>query len=346
MKVLVTGAGGFLGQYVVKQLTARGDRVRALCRTDGDALKAQGVDVARGDLRDRAAVVEACRGIDAVFHIGGMSGIGGCWRDYYQSNVLGTRHIVEGCLAHGVGRLVYTSSPSVTFDGRNQEGVDESTPYGGPIASEAGSPASGKRWLCHYARSKALAERHVLTANGTGGLHCCALRPHLIWGPGDRHLIPGLLANAEAGRLWRVGSGANMIDTVYVENAASAHLLAAAALNPGSPAAGQAYFISQGEPVNCWAWIDEILSLVGLPSVRRSMSPRMAWLVGAAYEWTYRLLRRREEPPMTRFLAAQLSHSHYFNIERARRDLGYHPAISMAEGMQRLAASLRQCGTV
>jgi len=328
VNALVTGGGGFLGQYVVEQLAARGDRVRALCRRDAPQLDALGVETVRADLRDRRAVVEACRGVDAVFHVAGVTGIAGRWRRFYETNTLGTRHVVEGCLAHGVGRLIYTSSPSVIFDGRGQEGVDESIPY-------------PKRWLCSYARSKALAEQYVLACNGQKGLLACALRPHLIWGPRDRHLIPELLAAARRGWLRRVGDGRNRIDTVYVENAATAHLQAADALTPGSPVAGRAYFISQGEPVNCWAWIDEILALAGLPPVRKSLSLPAAWTLGAVWETVYSVLGLRGQPPMSRFLARQLASSHYFNIGRARRDFGYQPEISLAEGMRRLAAGLR-----
>ncbi|MBN1395987.1 MAG: NAD-dependent epimerase/dehydratase family protein [Pirellulales bacterium] len=327
MNALVTGGGGFLGSYVVEQLVARGDRVRAICRKDCPRLDELGVETVRADLRDRPAVVAACRGMDVVFHVGGVSGFGGSWKHFYDNNTLATCHVVEGCLVHGVGRLVYTSSPSVTFDGRSQEGIDESAPY-------------PRRWLCHYPHSKALAERHVLDGNGRNGMLTCALRPHLIWGPRDRNLVPRLLADARRGRLCRVGDGANLIDTVYVENAAAAHLLAADALRPGSPAAGRAYFISQGEPVNCWRWIDDVLALAGLPPVRKSISARAAWLSGLFYETYYRLFRRSEEPPMNRFIAAQLSTSHYYDITRARRDLGYSPKISIAEGMRRLAAAL------
>jgi 2-alkyl-3-oxoalkanoate reductase len=324
--VLVTGANGFLGRYVAEQLVARGDRVRGLCRSPDAQLTALGVEMVCGDLRDRQTVIDACRNADVVYHIGGIAGMAGPWRTYYETNVLGTRHVVEGCLKHNVQRLVYTSSPSVTFDGRGQEGVDESAPY-------------PKHWFSHYAHSKALAEQHVLAANGRNGLLTCALRPHLIWGPRDRHLIPQLLSCARRGWLRRVNDGSNMIDTVYVENAADAHLLAADALKPDSPVAGRPYFISQGEPVNCWQWINEILALAGLPPVQKAISLPVAWTFGAACEVVYSLLQLKGEPPMSRFLARQLSASHYFDISRARRDFGYEPKISMAEGMRRLAAA-------
>jgi nucleoside-diphosphate-sugar epimerase len=265
--------------------------------------------------------------MQVVIHVGGVAGIGGPRSLYYGINTLGTRHVTEGCRAHGVGRLVYTSSPSVTFDGTDQKGVDESVPY-------------ARRWLSHYARSKALAEQHVLEANGRDGLLTCALRPHLIWGVRDRHLIPRLLDRARSGKLCRVGDGTNQIDTVYVENAARAHLQAADALGPGSAVAGRAYFISQGEPVNCWDWIDQILALADLPPVRKTISFSAAWRLGAILETVYGLLRLKREPPMTRFLAAQLATDHYFDITRAREDFGYRPVVSTAEGMARLAEEL------
>ncbi len=327
MNALVTGGGGFLGRHVVERLVAQGDRVRALCRRRHAALEALGVETVVADLRDRQAVVEACDDVEVVFHLAAIAGIGGRWQDYYEINTLGTQHVVDGCRRHGVGRLVFTSSPSVVFDGTDLCGVDESAPY-------------PKHWLAPYPRSKALAEQHVLAANGIDGLQSCALRPHLIWGPGDRQLIPRLLDLARAGRLRQVGSGTNRIDTIYVENAADAHILAAEALKAGSTAAGKAYFISQGEPVNCWEWINQILRLAQLPPICKSVSFAAAWRLGSVLEMAYRLLRIPGEPPMTRFLAAQLAKNHFFDLRRAERDLGYRPRISLSEGMHRLGKSL------
>jgi len=313
--------------YLVEQLLARGDRVRGFCRGSYPELDRLAVETVRGDVQCAEAVAAACRGVDVVFHAAAVSGISIDWKRYYGVNTLGTRNVVAACRRHGVRRLIYTSSPSVTFDGTDQCGVDESAPY-------------PKRWLCHYPHTKALAEKHVLESNGGDGLLTCALRPHLIWGPRDRHLVPRLIQRAGRGRLRRVGDGRNLIDTVYVENAAAAHLLAADALEPGSPVAGRAYFISQGEPVRCWEWIDEILALAGLPPVKKSISMGAAWRAGSVCEAIYRLLHLKGEPPMTRFLAAQLATSHYFDITRARQDFGYEPRVSKNEGMRRLGGWL------
>jgi 2-alkyl-3-oxoalkanoate reductase len=327
LNCLVTGAGGFLGGYIAEQLVARGDSVRALVRRKTPALEELGADCVHGDVRDLAQVKHACRGMDVVFHTAAVAGIWGPWKHYYETNVLGTKNVISGCIHGGVTRLVFTSSPSVTFAGRDQHGVDESALY-------------PQRWLAHYPHSKALAEKMVLEASGQHYLLSCALRPHLIWGPRDQHLIPRLLDRARKGRLRQVGDGRNMIDAVFVENAATAHLLAADALTAGSAARGKAYFITNGEPVNCWQWINEILALARMSPVRRRISLRAAYAAGAILEGLWTTLRRVDEPPMTRFLAAQLGTSHYFDITAARRDLGFEPRISMAEGMKRLSAWL------
>ena len=338
MHALVTGGGGFLGGYIVEALVARGDRVRCLGRGEYPLLREQGVEAIRGDIRDNDALNAACAGVEFVFHAAAVPGIGMDGEQYRTVNQVGTELLLANCRRQGVRRFVYTSSPSVVFAGRDQRGVDESAPY-------------DFCWMranrAYYSESKACAEQAVLAANGDE-MKTCALRPHLIWGPGDTHLIPRLIARAASGRLRRIGDGTNLIDITYVENAADAHLLAAAALGDRSPAgasppsAGKAYFISQGEPVNCWQWIDEILALVNLRPVRKSISLKSAWRVGAICETVYRLLRLKGEPPLTRFLAAQLATSHWFDISAARRDLGYKPRVSTAEGMQRLGRWLRQ----
>lgn len=328
MRTLVTGANGFLGRYIAEQLLARGDMVRALVRREDAELHAAGAEIFLGDVTDAARVQEACQGMDAVFHVAARAGLAGPWKMYYEPNVVGTQHIVAACQRAGVAKLIFTSSPSVTFAGVDQEHVDESAPY-------------PTRWLAHYPHSKALAEQCVLAANEAEGsrLLTCALRPHLIWGPRDQHLIPKLIARAKSGRLRRVGAGQNLVDVIYVENAAQAHLQACDALKPGSPVCGQAYFLSQGEPVNCWGWINELLALAGLPPVTRSLSLPAAWRIGAVCETAWKLLGWTSDPPMTRFLAAQLATHHYFDISKARNHFGYQPQVSLQEGMERLAAA-------
>ncbi|MBN2578858.1 MAG: NAD-dependent epimerase/dehydratase family protein [Pirellulales bacterium] len=324
MNALVTGAGGFLGRYIVEKLLARGDRVRAMVRRPTPELSVLGVETVLADLCDWSATVAACRGVDCVFHTAGLAGIGLIWKPFFETNCLGTSAVIDGCQIYGVRRLVYTSSPCVVFEENDLCGIDESAPY-------------STRWLCPYAWSKALAEQMVLESNGQQELFTCALRPHLIFGPRDRALFPKIVSRARRGRLYRVGDGTNRIDVTYVENAADAHLQAADALTSGSPVAGRAYFISQGEPVNCWRWIDRLLGVTGLPPVKKTFSFRAAWRLGAGFEIFYKLFRLQGEPPMTRFLAAHLARSHYFDITRAKTDFGYHPAVSTEEGLCRMA---------
>lgn len=332
MNVLVTGGGGFLGRYIVEQLAARGDCVRTYSRGEYPELKALGVDQHRGDLLDRGALQAACAGQECVIHAAALPGIWGRWRRFYETNTLGTENVIAACRAAGVGKLVYTSSPSVVYDGRPHENADESLPY----------PA---RHLCHYSRSKALAEQQVLAANGTGGLLTVALRPHLIWGPRDPHLIPRLIERAKTGRLRRVGDGRNRVSITYVENAAAAHVQAADALRPGSPAVGRAYFINDEQPVVLWDWINEVLCRAGLSPVTRGVPYPVAWLAGAMLEAAWSVLRLRGEPLMTRFLASQLSQSHSYRIAAAVRDFGYRPIVSPEEGMRQLEPELRSQAT-
>jgi 2-alkyl-3-oxoalkanoate reductase len=327
MNVLVTGGGGFLGGAIVQSLIARGDTVRSLSRGDYPALRASGVEQVRGDLADPAAVQRAAEGCSLVFHVAAKAGIWGPYADYYQSNVTGTRNVIAACRACGVRRLVYTSSPSVVFDGRDMEGVDESVPY--PRHYDAPYPAT-----------KAEAEQLVRAANDAA-LATVALRPHLIWGPGDTNLVPRIIARARAGRLRRIGRRVNLVDSTYIDDAAAAHLSAADRLAPGSPIAGRVYFISQGEPWPLWDLVNRILQAAQLPPVTRTIAPPLALLAGAVCETLAQALRLPDEPPMTRFLARELSSAHWFNIAAARRDLGYQPNVSIEDGMQRLEQTLR-----
>ncbi len=330
MRALVTGGGGFLGRYVVEQLLARGDEVTVFARGAYPDLGEMGAHPIRGDLRDAAAVAEACRGMDVVFHVAAKAGLWGPWEDFYAVNVVGTENVVAACRANDVPRLVYTSSPSVVFDGTSQEGVDESYPY--PESYES-----------FYPQTKAMGERRVLAANGPD-LLTTSLRPHLIWGPRDPHLLPGLLARARAGQLVQVGDGTNRVDLTYVEDAAWAHLLAADALAPGSPAAGSTYFISQDAPVNLWSWVERLLEELGLPPVRRRIPLAAARAGGAALEAAYKLLPFRGEPRLTRFLASELAQSHYYDISRAKEELGYVPCYTMEGALHATVAYLKATG--
>lgn len=323
MRALVTGGSGFLGLYITEQLVDRGDQVRVFCRSRNARFGELGIDWYQGDVRDASAVTAACDGIEVVFHTAAIPGIWGALKRYFEVNTQGTLNVIAACKQQRVAKLVFTSSPSVIFDGADHENADENQPY-------------SQKFLCDYPFTKMLAEGAVLSENTDEGLSTVALRPHLIWGPRDNHLIPRLIQRAKSGRLRRVGDGSNLISMTYVENAAHAHLMVADALSPNSPVAGQAYFINEPEPVNLWEWIDELLQLAGLPPVKKSISKKAAWRVGATLEAIYRLLRISREPSMTRFLASQLSGTHCYSIDKARCDFGYEPIVTVEEGMRRL----------
>jgi len=315
-----------LGSYLVEELLQKGYEVTAMTRKAATSLSGPNLRNVLGDIRSREALLTATNGQDVVFHTAAVSGIWGPWKHFHSINTIGTRNVVQSCLENGVKKLVYTSSPSVVFDGEHQMNIDESTPY-------------PKKWLCHYPHSKALAEQHVLDANDESVLMTCSLRPHLIWGPRDSHLVPRLIERAKQKKLRKIGDGTNMIDNIYVENAAMAHVQAAEAMNPGSRVCGNAYFLSQGEPVNCWQWINDILQLAGLPRIKKTISYYAAYRLGFAMESFYEMCNISGEPRMTRFLAAQLAKSHYYDISRAKRDFNYYPRVSTIAGMKILGAT-------
>jgi len=327
MKALVTGGGGFLGGAIVRALVARGDSVRSFSRASYPALTALGVEQIGGDLGDSAAVSAAAKGCDIIFHVAAKPGVWGPYEAYYRANVVGTENVLTACRAQGISRLVYTSSPSVVFNGSDMEGVDETAPY--PEHFEA-----------PYPQTKAIAEQQVLAANGPG-LATVALRPHLIWGPEDNHLVPRIIHRGRAGQLRRIGQRPCLVDHIYIDNAADAHLQAADRLARGSAVAGKAYFISNGEPIPLWEMVNRILAAAGVPPVERSISPKLAYAAGALLEKVYGTLKLRGEPRMTRFLARELSTAHWFDISAARRDFDYDPRVSTAEGLLRLQSWLQ-----
>ncbi len=327
MTILVTGGGGFIGRSIVRALLDRGERVRVLCRGDYPLLREWGVDLRRGDIRDLDVVTAAVESCDAVFHTAAHIDLWGPYETFFDVNTLGTRHVIDACRQHRVPRLVYTSTPSVVHSGEPVSGVDESAPY--PSHFEA-----------HYPATKALAEQEVLAAN-SDALSTVAIRPHLVWGPGDSSALPRLVARAKTGRLRMVGRP-QPIDTTYIDNAVEAHLLAHDRLRPGSPIAGKAYFITQGEPLEGPTFINDMLDAAGLPPVTRTIPAPLARSAAALAEAVWNTFKLESEPPVTRFLVSQLSTAHWFDISAARRDLGYDPKVSYREGMVRLKAWARR----
>jgi 2-alkyl-3-oxoalkanoate reductase len=326
MKVLVTGGGGFLGHAICKQLAAAGHQVRAFNRNHYPALDALKVEQRVGDIANLDSVTAAAEDVEAIVHTAGKVGSWGRLEDYYEANVRGTDNVLAACELHEIDKLVLTSSPSVVHNGTDLDGVDESAPYASHFSSA-------------YAQTKALAEQRVLAANGPQ-LAVVALRPHFVWGPGDPNLLPRILKQARAGRLRMIGDKPKKIDTTFVDNAAEAHLLALEKLAVGAPIAGKVYFISQGEPVTHEALINSWLKADGFPPETRRLPLGLAQFLGTALEIIYSTLRIQQEPPLTRFTVEQLSTAHWFNIAAARRDLGYAPRVSMAEGLARLSQYL------
>lgn len=326
MKALVTGGGGFLGGAIVRLLFDRGWTVRSLQRRHSPALDALGVEQQLADLADAPAVGAAVVGCDVVFHVAARAVLWGPRQEFEAANVVGTRNVIAACLRAGVGRLVYTSTPAVIHAGGHIAGIDETAPY-------------AVRFESHYPATKCLAEQAVLAANGPE-LATVALRPHLIWGPGDPQLVARIVNRARAGRLWLVGDGSNLVDTTYVDNAANAHVLAGDRLRPGAPCAGKVYFITNGEPRPLCEILDSILAAAGLPPLRRRLPYWIALPAAAVVETAYRLLRPDNEPPLSRMLVRHLATAHWYDISAARRDLGYEPTVSLDEGFRRLRDSL------
>ena len=324
----VTGAGGFLGKAICQRLLAAGIRVTGFARGEYSELTAMGVTMVRGDIADKAGVFDAMKGGDLVFHVASKAGVWGSKQSYFSPNVDGTANVISACQQLKISKLIYTSTPSVTFAGEDESGIDESAPY-------------AASYLNHYGESKAVAEQMVLEANSRA-LKTLALRPHLIWGPEDPHLVPRVIERAKAGRLKLVGKEDKLVDTIYVDNAAYAHILAAVNLcSEHASAAGKAYFLSNDEPITMAAMLNKILACADLPEVTKRVPAGLAYVVGVMLESVYGVLGKTDEPMMTRFVAKQLSTSHYFDISAAKTDFGYSPIISIDQGMVKLREYLK-----
>ncbi|MBP6519771.1 2-alkyl-3-oxoalkanoate reductase [Shewanella sp.] len=348
----VTGAGGFLGKAICLRLLAAGIKVTGFARGHYPELEALGVVMLQGDLVNKDRLQQAMQGCDIVFHVASKAGVWGDRDSYFCPNVKGAANVIAACKALKIDKLVYTSTPSVTFAGQDESGIDESTPY-------------ATRFLNHYAHSKAIAEKMMLDANQVGdmplenpdvtqvssqvttqatapyALKTVALRPHLIWGPGDPHLVPRVLSRGRLGKLKLVGREDKLVDTIYIDNAAYAHVLAALELCQAKPKCqGKAYFLSNDEPITMAEMINLILACDALPPVTKRVPQSVAYVAGTVLETVYFLLKKQEEPMMTRFVARQLSCSHYFDISAAKRDLGYRALVSINQGMARLKVSL------
>ncbi len=326
--VFVTGASGFIGGRLAERLLAEGRKVRVLSRRPLPELEARGAEVIPGDLHDEHALARGCLAADTVFHVAGRVGVWGPSADFFHVNVAGTQKLLAAAHDAGVPRFVYTSSPSVVYNGGDLAGVDESA----PLCTAA---------PCPYPTSKAAAERLVLAAHRKD-FATVALRPHLVWGPGDRNVVPRVLALAKAGKLKIIGSGRNRVDVTHIANVIDAHLLAEGTLaQPGHRAGGRSYFITNGEPVVLWDWVNQLLRGLGHPEITQRVPLPVAYAVGGAMEALWRVLPLKGEPPMTRFVAKEMATDHWFDISAARRDLGYHPLVTMAQGTAELIEHLK-----
>ena len=318
VRVLVTGGTSLLGESVARRLVERGDEVVTLQRGESTGPWRQ----VRGDIRDAEAVSGVVRGVDAVIHLAAKVSVTGDWAEFETINVGGTQNVLDAMRAHGVGRLVHVSSPSVAH-------------FGEPLVAADADPADPERARGNYARSKAIAEQRVLAA-ADDSLAAVAIRPHLVWGPGDTQLVGRIVERAASGRLVLIDGGTALIDTTYIDNAADALV---AALNRVESVTGEAFVVSNAEPRTVAELLTRICRAAGVPEPTRSVPRALASGAGAVVERVWSASSREGEPPMTRFLAEQLSTAHWFDQQRTQQRLGWTPAVSLAEGFERLAAS-------
>ena len=323
VRVLVTGASGMLGAAVADALAARGDVVTTLQRHPSGRPHREVL----GDVADPSVVAAAVAGQDAVVHLAAKVDITGRRADYARTNITGTRTVLAGCVAAGVGRLVHVSSPSVAHAGQ-------------ALVGAGADPADPRRARGHYARSKAAAELVALDADPGPGPRpaVVVLRPHLVWGPGDTQLIGRIVARARSGRLFTIGSGAALMDTTYVTNAADALV---AAVDRCDRLDREVLVVSNGEPRPVAELLASICAAAGVPPPRGSVPAPVAFAAGALLDAAWAgapVLRRAGDPPLTRFLAAQLGTAHWFDQRRTREALDWTPRVTLDEGFAALGA--------
>lgn len=321
MKILVTGGSGFLGLEIVKQLIAQGHQVVTLQRNRSKVLDNLKVDQVIGDLTDSISL-KSLIGIEAIIHTAALAAIWGRFEKFYNINYLATKYLVDWAIENKIQYFIYTSTPSVVYEKKSLENIDETLPY-------------PKKFLTYYAETKAKAEQYVLSKQSPI-FQVLALRPHLIWGKDDPHLLPRLLKRARKNKLLQIGSGHNLVDIIHVSNAAHAHLCALSYLQESTKHGGKAYFVGQERPVPLWWFINKLLLLKGENIVVKSLSLKLAYNLGLAMEILFKLMPWLGEPPMTRFLATQLGTSHYFNQSAAMQDLAYRPILSIEDGLRTL----------
>ncbi len=318
--VLVTGGGGFLGKAIVKKLLTKGFLVKSFSRKYYPELEKLGVVQTQGDLVHSDQVNKACKGCDLVFHVAAKPGLWGTRNEFYSVNVTGTENIINACKKNKISRLIYTSSPSVVFDGKDMEGVDESVPY-------------PEKFEGYYSETKAIAEQMVVKASSID-LHTITIRPPFIFGPEDNHIMPTIIERAR--KLKKIGRTDDLIDFIYIDNAVDAHILAAEKLRFNSLLSGNIYFVSQDNPISKWDIADKFLEFAGFPPIEGRVSGTTAYFVGAVFELIYRIFRIKKVPPITRFAAKEAATSHWFDISKAKEELGYVPNVSIDQGLKNL----------
>ena len=329
--VLVTGGGGFLGKAVCKELLQYGYKVRSLARSSYPELERWGVECLRGDITKKSDVEKAVRGVDGIIHTAALAGIWGKKEWYESVNIGGTQNLIaalESEKTNGEHKpcMIFTSSPSVVFNGESLLGGDENLPY-------------ARKDYAPYPATKRDSEKMFIRSCMEKKIEGVALRPHLIWGPDDPHFIPGILKRAAKGKMPWVGPPGLKVDTIFVDNAARAHRMALEALWEGKGISGRAYFLGQESPQDSWGFLTRLAGAAGFHGFTQKKIPmRFALIIGGLFELIYRAMGWMDkEPPLTRFLVMQMGTSHYFSHAAAKRDFGWEPHISTEEGYAILA---------